>query len=107
MMTPTITSASPASPATPVLSHWRRIPGPPRDPLKARLLRLHRTLREQFGSPGSRPGRTPFAIAVGAMLARPTGETNVEHVLTSLRRARLRSPRALARIEEARLATVI
>jgi endonuclease III related protein len=41
------------------------------------------------------------------MLARPTGETNVEHVLTSLRRARLRSPRALARIEEGRLATVI
>ena len=41
------------------------------------------------------------------MLARFTGETNVDRVLTSLRRARLLSPRGLARTNERRLATVI
>jgi len=32
----------------PVLTAWRRIPGPPRDRVKARLLRLYRALLAQY-----------------------------------------------------------
>jgi endonuclease III-like uncharacterized protein len=37
-----------------VLRAWRRIPGPARDPVKARLLRLYVALEGRFGAPRSR-----------------------------------------------------
>src|SRR5439155_1015758 len=43
MMAPSMRSARPA------LSAWRRIPGPPRDLVRARLLRLYRGLLRRFG----------------------------------------------------------
>src|SRR5688572_26418065 len=93
-MMPITTSAPPA------LSRWRRIPGPPRDPAKAQLLRLHRTLLDRLGPQAGRRGRTPFEIAVGAIVAEPSA-------IVALRRARLLSPRGLARIDEVRLAATI
>ena len=47
----------------------RTIPGPPADPVKARLLRLHVALARRFGPQRWWPGRTPFEIAAGAILA--------------------------------------
>src|SRR6185503_2811670 len=97
--------------ASPVLSHWRRIPGPPRDRVKARLLREYRMLLDRFGAPRPAPGRTPFEVAVGAILAQPAADANAALValraaLGMLRRARLLTPKALARCPEARLARV-
>src|SRR6266446_2263076 len=66
MMAPSMRSARPA------LSAWRRIPGPPRDLVRARLLRLYRDLLRRFGPQGWWPGRTPFEIAVGAILTQHT-----------------------------------
>jgi endonuclease III-like uncharacterized protein len=49
---------------------WRKIPGPPADPTKARLLRLHVALERRFGPQPWRPARAPSEVAVGAVLAR-------------------------------------
>src|SRR5207247_471045 len=62
MMAPSMRSARPA------LSAWRRIPGPPRDLVRARLLRLYRGLLRRFGPQGWWPGRSPFETAAGASL---------------------------------------
>src|SRR5207244_7353078 len=62
MMAPSMRSARPA------LSAWRRIPGPPRDLVRARLLRLYRDLLRRFGPQKWWPGRSAFEIAVGAIL---------------------------------------
>ena len=77
---------------SPVLSHWRRIPGPPRDPVKASLLRVYRALLARFGPQGWWPGRTPFEIAVGAILTQHTAWANAALAIAALRRARLLSP---------------
>ena len=61
--------------ARPVLRAWRRIPGPPRDPVKARLLRLYRALLAHHGPQGWWPARTPFEVAVGAILTQHTAWT--------------------------------
>ena len=53
----------------------RTIPGPPHDPDKARLLRLYRDLLRRFGPQGWWPGRTPFEVAVGAILTQHTAWT--------------------------------
>jgi endonuclease-3 related protein len=90
-----------------VLTHWRRIPGPPRDVAKARLLRLYGSLLRTFGPQRWWPGRTPFEIAVGAILTQHTAWTNAARAIEALRRARLLAPERLARLPEARLATVI
>src|SRR5881409_2058196 len=58
--------------ARPALSAWRRIPGPPRDRVRARLLRLHRDLLRRLGPQGWWPGRSPFEIAAGAILTQHT-----------------------------------
>lgn len=100
-MSPSTTSVAP------VLTHWRRIPGPPRDVVKARLLRLYQSLLGRFGPQGWWPGRTPFEIAVGAILTQHTAWTNAAAAIEALRRARLLAPERLARVSEAELATVI
>ncbi len=103
-MSPSIVSARPSLPR---LTRWRRIPGPPRDPVKARLLRFYRVLAGRFGPQGWWPGRTPFEIAVGAILTQHTAWTNAATAIAALRRARLLSPRRLARVAESDLATII
>ena len=47
-----------------MLARWRRIPGPSRDRVKARLLRLYVALERRYGPQRWWPGRTPYEIAV-------------------------------------------
>jgi endonuclease-3 related protein len=93
--------------ARPALGAWRRIPGPPRDPVKARLLRLYRDLLRRFGPQGWWPGRGPFEIAAGAILTQHTAWTSAARAVAALRSRRLLNARALAAIPEAELATVV
>jgi endonuclease III related protein len=90
-----------------VLPGWRRIPGPPRDAVKARLLRMHRALLARFGPQGWWPGRTPFEVAVGAVLTQHTAWTNAALAVTALRRRRLLSPERLAALGEHEVAAII
>jgi len=90
-----------------VLRARRRIPGPPPDPVKARLLRLYRDLLRRFGPQGWWPGRGPFETAAGAILTQHTAWTSAARAVAALRARRLLSPRALAALPEAELAQVI
>jgi endonuclease III related protein len=98
----------------PVLARRRRIPGPPVDAVKARLLRLFRALERRLGEEhwGHRndpwgPGRTPFEVAVGAILTQHTAWINAAGAIAALREARLLDPRAVDAVPEAQLAAVI
>ncbi|PYM36746.1 MAG: endonuclease [Candidatus Rokuibacteriota bacterium] len=74
----------------------RRRLGPPRDRLRGRLLRPYAALGQRFGPQHWWPSRTPFEIAVGAILAQHTAWENVERALRALRARRLLVPRRLA-----------
>lgn len=89
-MSPSIPSAGPPR------LRWRRIPGPPADPLKARLLRLYAALEQRFGPQGWWPGRTAYEIAAGAILAQFTSWRNAARAIDGLRARGLLSPRRLA-----------
>src|SRR5256885_7472087 len=91
----------------PALSGWRRIPGPPRDLVRARLLRLYRDLLRRFGPQGWWPGRTPFEIAVGAILTQHTAWSQAARGVAALRARGLLSARALAAAREAVIAEAI
>jgi endonuclease III related protein len=90
-----------------MLPGWRRIPGPPRDAVKARLLRLHRALLTRFGPQGWWPGRTPFEVAVGAILTQHTAWRNAAHGVAALRRRGMLTPVRLAALGEDELAALI
>jgi len=79
-----------------VLSGWRRIPGPPRDPTKARLLRLYRALLTRHGPQGWWPARTAFEVAVGAILTQHTAWPGAARAVAALRARGLLTPRRLA-----------
>lgn len=79
-----------------MLSGWRRIPGPPRDPTKARLLRLYRALLARHGPQGWWPARTPFEVAVGAILTQHTAWPGAARAVAALRARGLLTPRRLA-----------
>jgi endonuclease-3 related protein len=100
-MTPGIRSARPA------LTARRRIPGPPHDPVKARLLRLYRDLSRRFGAQHWWPGRSAFEIAVGAILTQHTAWTSAARAVASLRGRRLLTPARLAAVPEPELAALI
>jgi endonuclease-3 related protein len=93
--------------APPLLPGWRRIPGPPRDAVKARLLRLHRALLARFGPQGWWPGRTPFEVAVGAILVQHTAWTNAARAVAALRRHGVLTPRGLAAVGDDDVAALI
>ena len=97
------------SPSTrsPVLTGWRRIPGPPRDAVKARLLRLHVALLRRFGPQRPWPGRSAYEIAVGVILAPNPTRSDVPRAIAALRQRRLLDAHRLMRVPEATLATVI
>jgi endonuclease-3 related protein len=99
-MNPTTRSASP-------LRRYRRIPGPPRDLVKRRLLRLYTALARRFGPQRWWPGRTAFEVAAGAILTQHTAWTNVDRALRVLEAHRLLDPRRLDAVPEARLAGLI
>ncbi len=79
-----------------MLPGWRRIPGPPRDPSKARLLRLYRALQARYGPQGWWPARTAFEVAVGAILTQHTAWPGAARAVAALRAHRLLTPRRLA-----------
>jgi endonuclease III related protein len=89
------------------LTKWRSIPGPPKDAVKARLLRLHTALLRRFGPQRWWPGRTAYEIAVGAVLVQNTAWTNAARAVAALRQARLLDPRRLAAVPEPALAALI
>src|SRR2546428_5865077 len=74
-----------------------RTPGPPRDRSKARLLRLYEALRRRHGPQRWWPGRSPYEIAVGAVLTQHTTWINAARAIAALRaRRRLTSERLAA-----------
>src|SRR5438874_8212642 len=89
------------------LSAWRRIPGPPRDPVKARVLRVYTALLRRFGAQRWWPGRSAYEIAAGAVLAQNTAWTNAARALAALRARRLLDPRRLFAVSDAELARTI
>jgi endonuclease III related protein len=100
-MTPSIASGRP------VLPGWRRIPGPPRDPVKARLLRLYRALLARHGPQGWWPARTPFEVAVGAILVQHTAWAGAARAVAALRARRLLTPRRLAGVDPIALQALV
>jgi endonuclease-3 related protein len=101
MMAPSIPSGRP------VLRARRTIPGPPPDPVKARLLRLHRDLLRRFGPQHWWPGRSAYEIAVGAILTQHTAWTSAARAVTALRARGLLTPARLTALPEDELAQVI
>src|SRR5712692_6935889 len=91
----------------PTLRRWRRIPGPPPDPTKARLLRLYRALERRFGPQRWWPGRTSYEMAVGAVLTQHTAWTNAARAVAALRARGLRRADRVAALSEAELAATI
>jgi endonuclease-3 related protein len=83
------------------------MPGPPRDHVKARLLRLYGALARRFGPQRWWPGRTPYEIAAGAVLTQHTAWTSAARAVGALRARGLLRPRRLAAVPVARLAGVI
>jgi len=99
---------TPSTPSVrPVLRARRTIPGPPHDPIKARLLRLYRDLLRRHGPQHWWPGRSAFEIAVGAILTQHTAWISAARAVAALRRRRLLAPARLAAVPEAELAGVI
>ena len=90
-----------------MLTAWRRIPGPPRDPVKARLLRLYRALLARYGPQGWWPARTPFEVAIGAILTQHTAWNGAARAIAALRAQRLLTPRRLAACRAAMLARLV
>jgi len=90
-----------------VLTAWRRIPGPPRDRVKARLLRLYRTLLAHHGPQGWWPARTPFEVAVGAILVQHTAWPGAARAIAALRAAGRLTPERLAALDAATLGALV
>jgi endonuclease-3 related protein len=84
-----------------------RAAGPPRDRDKARLLRLYTALHRRFGPQRWWPGRSPYEVAVGAVLAQHTAWGNVARAVTALRARRLLTPARLAALDGATLGRVV
>jgi len=91
----------------PVLARWRRIPGPPRDATKARLLRLYTALERRYGKQGWWPGRSSYEIAAGAVLVQFTAWGGAATALRALRARGLLSPARLAASSERDVAHAI
>jgi len=84
-----------------------RAPGPPRDRAKARLLRLYAALHRRFGPQRWWPGRSPYEIAVGAVLTQHTAWANAARAVAALRARRLLTPARLAALDVGSLGRVI
>ena len=71
--------------------------------MRARLLRVYRDLLRRFGPQGWWPGRTPFEIAIGAILTQHTAWSQAARAVAALRARRLLDPQALAEASDASL----
>lgn len=100
-MSPSIGSARQALPGR------RPMPGPPRDRVKGRLLRLYGALLGRFGHQRWWPGRTPYEVAVGAVLTQHTAWVNAARAIEALRSRRLLTPARVAALQVSELARVI
>jgi endonuclease-3 related protein len=84
-----------------------RAPGPPRDRAKARLLRLYAALSRRFGPQRWWPGRSPYEVAVGALLSQHTAWGNAARAVAALRARRLLTPARLMALDGGTLGRVI
>jgi len=71
------------------------------------LPRWYRRLLAVYGPQGWWPGRTPFEVAVGAILTQNTAWTNVEKAIANLKAAGALSFRGMKRLPERTLAALI
>jgi endonuclease-3 related protein len=85
----------------------RRPHGPPRDAIKARLLRLHVALAARFGPQHWWPGRTPYEVAAGAILTQHTAWTNAARAVAALRAHGLLRPERVTACDATVLADTI
>lgn len=85
----------------------RAIPGPPADPVKARLLRLYRALFARFGPQRWWPGRSAYEIAVGAVLTQHTVWVNAARAVAALRARGLLRPDRIGALGQAELADLL
>ena len=74
---------------------------------RMQLMEIHSRLYRHFGPQGWWPGKTPFEIAVGAILTQNTNWSNVEKAVANLKKEKVLSPRKLFSLSERRLATLI
>lgn len=86
---------------------WRKIPGPPSDATKARLLRLYTALERRFGPQRRWPARTAYEIAVGAVLAQDTDPGQAAGAVAALRARRLLRGDRIAAVGERELGEII
>jgi endonuclease-3 related protein len=93
--------------SSPVLRRRRDIPGPPVDPLKARLLRLYVALERRYGPQKWWPARSAYEVAVGAVLTQHTAWTNAARAIGALRGRGLLHPARVAALAEPELAETI
>lgn len=68
---------------------------------------IYRRLYSRFGPQGWWPGRTPFDIAIGAILTQNTAWTNVEKAIKNLRRKGLLNSKGIRKISSRQLASLI
>jgi len=71
------------------------------------LQEMYRRLSDEFGPTGWWPARTPFEVAVGAVLTQNTAWRNVEKAIKNLRQHKLLSVRSLSRIPPSRLSRLV
>jgi endonuclease-3 related protein len=83
------------------------MPGPPRDRSKGRILRLYVALLRRFGRQHWWPGRTPYEVAVGAVLTQHTAWVNAARAVAALRSRRLLKPARVVALGATDLARVI
>src|SRR2546426_9901343 len=100
-MSPSIGSARQALPGR------GPMPGPPRDGVRGRLLRLYGALLGRFGHRRWWPGRTPCEVAVGAVLTQHAAWVNAARAIEALRSRRLLTPARVAALQVSELARVI
>jgi endonuclease-3 related protein len=95
--------------AMPAIAHARTARGKT-SPLPAPrpvLAHYFQTLSAALGPQHWWPARTPFEVIVGAILTQNTVWTNVERAISNLRREKLLTPAALARVNARRLERLV
>lgn len=75
--------------------------------IESRLKDIYRILYKAFGQQYWWPGKTPFEIAVGAILTQNTNWGNVEKAINNLKKEKMLSAKAINDISVARLAPLI
>ena len=71
------------------------------------LKEIYKLLVRAFGPQHWWPGDTPFEVAVGAILTQNTNWGNVEKAINNLKKSRALSAKALYKIQDKRLASLI